>query len=209
MKTVAGLLQAQDGTIMLDGQDITHMRPHRIVQAGICYVPRRKCFRHSRRGKGDMGAFIRGGDAQRPKCMHSFPMQKTPAPRRLSQRRPATDGRHGQALMLDPRLLLLDEPTAGLSPMLVGVMLEKIVEINSTGVAILIVEQNARRRCSAPTVGMSWPWDKIATRTLVRRCSRTRKFAPCSWVGGEGPVCSNSLSTASSPAAFWPLGRLV
>ena len=51
MKTVAGLLQAQDGTIMLDGQDITHMRPHRIVQAGICYVPRENVFRHSQSRK--------------------------------------------------------------------------------------------------------------------------------------------------------------
>ena len=150
MKTVAGLLQAQDGTIMLDGQDITHMRPHRIVQAGICYVPQTENVFPSLTVEEnlDMGAFIRRGDvrAKRPKCMHSFPTctknaSSVPAiSAAASDRWSPWPGPHARSL------LLLDEP-AGLSPMLVGVMLEKIVEINSTGVAILIVEQNARQRC--------------------------------------------------------------
>ena len=118
-------------------------------------------------------------------CALSRPAREAQAPCRLSQWRPAANGRHGQALMLDPRLLLLDEPTAGLSPMLVGGMLEKIVEIHRTGVAMLIVEQNARQALHGPTVGMSWPWGKIATRTLARRCSRTQKSAPCSWVAAS------------------------
>ena len=83
--------------------------------------------------------------------------------------------------MLDPRLLLLDEPTAGLSPMLVGGMLEKIVEIHRTGVAMLIVEQNARQALRAHR-GYVLAMGQNRYEDTGRRCSRTQKSAPCSWV---------------------------
>ena len=151
MKTIAGLLKPQDGTILLDGQDITHMRPHRIVQAGICYVPQTENVFPSLTVEEnlDMGAFIRRGDVRAKKAEMYALFPDLGEKRKLragylsgGQRQMVAMAR---ALMLDPCLLLLDEPTAGLSPMLVGVMLEKIVEINRTGVAMLIVEQNARQ----------------------------------------------------------------
>ena len=159
MKTVAGLLKPQAGRILLDGQDITRVRPHRIVQAGICYVPQTENVFPSLTVEEnlDMGAFLRRGNlhAKKAEMYALFPDLREKRKLRAGhlsggQRQMVAMAR---ALMLDPLLLLLDEPTAGLSPMLVGVMLEKIVDINRTGVAIL-----HRRAERAPGTAACPPW---------------------------------------------------
>lgn len=151
MKTVVGLLKPRHGSVRLDGRELTGMRPHRIVHAGVCYVPQTENIFPSLTVEEnlDMGAFIRR-DELRGKKEEMYTLFPDLRGKRKTRAGNLSGGQRqmvamARALMLDPKLLLLDEPTAGLSPVLVGMILEKIIEINHTGVAILIVEQNARQ----------------------------------------------------------------
>ncbi len=154
MKAVFGLVKTQDGSIRFDGDEIANRRPDRIVRLGMGYVPQEENVFPSLtvRENLDMGAFIRTDDytARIENIYEIFP------PLAEKRRRPAgqlSGGERqmvaiGRALMLEPRLLLLDEPTAGLSPRYTDLIFERIVAINALGVAVLMVEQNARAALS-------------------------------------------------------------
>jgi len=150
MKTIFGLLRPRLGTVLLSGEDITGLSPDRIVHKGVSYVPQTdNVFTTLTVMENlEMGAFIRQDD-YRPRVeqvLELFPDLK----RFLHKKAGALSGGQrqmvamGRALMLDPRLLMLDEPSAGLAPKLVAMIFEKIKEVNQTGVSILMVEQNAR-----------------------------------------------------------------
>jgi ABC-type branched-subunit amino acid transport system ATPase component len=150
MKTVFGLLRPRRGTIQLEGHDITGLAPSALVRRGISYVPQVDNVFPSLTVEEnlEMGAVVRSDDV-RPRLeevLALFPNLRTK--RRLEAGRLSGGERQmvamGRALMLDPRLLLLDEPSAGLSPVLVDTVFEKIEAINRGGVAILLVEQSAR-----------------------------------------------------------------
>jgi ABC-type branched-subunit amino acid transport system ATPase component len=150
MKTVFGLLRPRRGTIRLEGRDITGLAPSALVRRGISYVPQVDNVFPSLTVEEnlEMGAVVREDDV-RPRIeevLAIFPILR--AKRRLKAGGLSGGERQmvamGRALMLDPRLLLLDEPSAGLSPVLVDVVFEKIEAINRGGVAILLVEQSAR-----------------------------------------------------------------
>jgi len=154
MKAILGLLKPTQGRIIFNGKDITGKNPNQIVREGICYVPQSDNIFPSLTVEEnlEMGAFIRKDDYKNKieEIYEIFPDLKE---RRKTKAKKLSGGQRqmvaiGRALMLDPLLLLLDEPSAGLSPKLVQVIFEKIEKINEKGVSILMVEQNARKALS-------------------------------------------------------------
>jgi len=150
LKSVFGILKPRHGKITLKDEEITGLKPDKIAKRGVSYVPQvNNVFPSLTIEENlEMGAFIRDDDySQRIEEIYDlFPVlgeRKNQKAGQLSggQRQMVAMGR---ALMLDPQVLLLDEPSAGLAPVLVASIFEKIVEINATGVSMIIVEQNAR-----------------------------------------------------------------
>ncbi|WP_299409090.1 ABC transporter ATP-binding protein [Acaryochloris sp. IP29b_bin.148] len=150
-KAICGLLSPHTGTIHWQGQNIAGLKPNEIVTLGVCYVPQlANVFRSLTVEENlEMGAFIRDiplGDLK-SKIFTTFPRL---ADRRRQQAGTLSGGERqmlamGRAMMLEPALLILDEPSAALSPILVDDILAKIREINTQGTAIILVEQNARK----------------------------------------------------------------
>jgi ABC-type branched-subunit amino acid transport system ATPase component len=151
IRSVIGLLTPREGTVLLRGKEITGAKPHRIIAQGIGYVAQRENVfaTLSVQENLELGASALGADAgpRLPKVLELFPRLRE----RRRQRAGTLSGGERQmlamarALVAEPDLLLLDEPSAGLSPLFMEAIFEKIREINEAGVPILMVEQNARR----------------------------------------------------------------
>jgi branched-chain amino acid transport system ATP-binding protein len=156
MKSVFGLTTHMGGTVTFDGEDISGTKPEDVIHKGLGYVPQNEnIFAELDVEENlEMGAYILDEVPQEElrKVYDRFPILEE---RKHQQAGTMSGGQRqmlamGRALMLDPELLLLDEPSAGLAPDLVDEMFDKIDEINETGTAILMVEQNAKealRRC--------------------------------------------------------------
>ena len=151
MKAIVGLVRVRTGSVTFRGREISSSPPETIVRTGLCYVPQTNNVFPSLsiRENLEMGAFVRRDDFRgRIDAMYQvFPdlaMQPGRKAGSLSggQRQMLAIAR---ALMLDPTLLMLDEPSAGLSPAMMDNVFERVREINQTGVALLMVEQNARQ----------------------------------------------------------------
>ncbi len=150
IKTIFGLLRPRSGRVVFSGEDITGHKPHTITRLGLSYVPQLDNVFPSLTVEEnlEMGSLDRERTgAQMDRMYELFP--------RLGERRRQTAGTMSggerqmvamaRALMPDPRVLLLDEPSAGLAPAFVEAIFEKIEDINRDGVTIVMVEQNARR----------------------------------------------------------------
>jgi len=153
LQTLSGLLRPQSGSIIFQGADITQLRPHDIVGRGLCHVPEgRLIFTHLTVAENlAMGAYRQSDKTRiaqnRDYIFGIFPRLQE----RLTQAAGTLSGGEqqmlaiGRALMGEPTLLLLDEPSLGLAPKLISTIFEKIVEINrDRGTTILLVEQNAK-----------------------------------------------------------------
>ncbi len=150
-KTVFGLLSPRQGNVRFQGQEIAGLKSDRIVQLGMCYVPQISNVFPSLTVEEnlEMGAFVRDVPLAplKGKIFETFPIL---AERRRQRAGTLSGGERqmlamGRALMLEPSLLLLDEPSAALSPLLVTSVFDQIKQINQGGTAIVLVEQNARK----------------------------------------------------------------
>ena len=156
MKSVFGLTTHMGGTVTFDGEDISGTNPEEIIHKGLGYVPQNEnVFAELDVEENlEMGAYILDEVPQEElrKVYDRFPILEE---RRDQQAGTLSGGQRqmlamGRALMLDPELLLLDEPSAGLAPDLVDEMFDRVDEINEAGTTVLMVEQNAKealRRC--------------------------------------------------------------
>ena len=153
-KTIFGLLTPNRGKIHFKGENIVGLKPNQIVERGMCYVPQiANVFPSLTIEENlEMGAFIRNVPLTplKQQIFDTFPVL---AQRRRQRAGTLSGGERqqlamGRALMLQPNLLLLDEPSAALSPLLVNSVFEQIQRINQTGTAIVLVEQNARKALS-------------------------------------------------------------
>jgi ABC-type branched-subunit amino acid transport system ATPase component len=150
LKTVFGLLPCKRGTVVFDGEDVTGRSPQVMVRKGMCYVPQSDNVFPSLTVQEnlEMGAFIRR-DNYRPKIAEVLALFPDVLERRHARAGKLSGGQRqmlalARALMLEPRILLLDEPSASLAPNMVQLVFAKILDINRSGVAIVMVEQNAR-----------------------------------------------------------------
>ena len=159
MKALFGMLPLQNGSVFIDHTDITRLRPEQRVLSGMGYVPQTNNVFPSMTvlENLEMGGFVRRDDLSQTisEIFDLFPILKT------KQDQPAGELSGGQrqqvafarALMTKPKILMLDEPTAGVSPIVMDELFDRIIDISKTGVAIVMVEQNAKQALQIADIG--------------------------------------------------------
>ena len=152
LKTVSGLLRSRTGSITFDGQNIGNMPAHKMVGQGMAHVPegRRIFLQMTVEENLEMGGYSRAGSEIDPGIQRAYELFPRLKERRRQVAGTLSGGEQqmlamGRALMSRPKLLLLDEPSMGLSPIMVDKVFEVVRDVYAQGVTILLVEQNASR----------------------------------------------------------------
>lgn len=189
MKSIFGLTKIRGGGILFKGQDVTGLRPDEMVQRGMSYVPQERNIFPALtvRENLEMGAIALSGgvDERISTVLELFPGLAG----RMNQRAGTLSGGEqkmlavGRAMIIGPSMLLLDEPSAALSPKIMMQLFAEIKKINERGVTILMVEQNARRALS------------ISDRGYVMEMGRTRLDGPAKSLLDNPDVCRLYLGT--------------
>lgn len=197
-KAIFGLLKVREGHIRLNGTEITHWNQRRLLEAGICYVPQgRNIFPElSVRHNIELGAVAAGSHiTDMPKRLEAA-LDRFPALRRKADQQASTlsGGEQKQleivrGLLLDPKLVLIDEPSIGLSPMMVQETFGILQDLRTRGVTILMVEQNARSAL------------EISDEGLVLELGQTRMQGPAADILADPRVGQLFLGGAMTEAA--------
>ncbi|KFC69597.1 ABC-type branched-chain amino acid transport system, ATPase component [Bosea sp. LC85] len=197
-KAIFGLLKVREGHIRLDGAEITHWNQRKLLEAGICYVPQgRNIFPElSVRHNIELGAVAAGSDiTDMPKRLEAA-LDRFPALRRKADQQASTlsGGEQKQleivrGLLLDPKLVLIDEPSIGLSPMMVQETFGILQDLRARGVTILMVEQNARSAL------------EISDEGLVLELGQTRMQGPAAEILADPRVGQLFLGGVMTEAA--------
>ena len=155
MNTVAGLLKPRSGSIVFEGKDITHMPASKVVSLGLALCPEgRRVFQQmSVRENLEMGGYTRQASEIAPALEHVFELFPRLKERQRQVAGTLSGGEQqmlamGRAMMSKPKLLMLDEPSMGLAPLLVEQIFDIILSLNKAGTTILLVEQNAQMALS-------------------------------------------------------------
>ena len=154
MKAMLGLLKLKSGSVIIDGKDISSLSPQDRVKSGISFVPQTKNVFPGLTVKENLeiGAFLRNDDLNKiiDEIFSLFPILKEKSSQMVGE---LSGGQRqqvalGRALMIRPSVLMLDEPTAGVSPIVMDELFDHIIKVKETNVAIIMVEQNAKQALS-------------------------------------------------------------